>query len=119
MNKHVTNKILIHNAGKKIGHSVILSHTGCKPGNLYKPPIIAEPVEGGFVIALIYGRKADWLANVLAKGGRDLIWKQQDFHLMNPEVIDREKGLKAFPTPINKIMRLVGIEFFLMLSIKL
>jgi deazaflavin-dependent oxidoreductase (nitroreductase family) len=117
INKHVTNKILIHIAGKSFGHFAILGHTGRKTGKLYKTPIIAEPVEGGFVIALTYGKKVDWLANVLASGNCDLYWKKRNYHLTNPRFIDREEGLKAFPAPINKVLHTVGIEYFLKLSI--
>lgn len=34
INKHVTNKILIHISGKKFGHFAILSHVGRNSGKL-------------------------------------------------------------------------------------
>lgn len=67
INKHVTNKILIHISGKKFGHIAILSHVGRKSGKLYRIPIIAEPIKNGFVIALTYGKKVDWYENVKHK----------------------------------------------------
>ena len=60
INKYVTNKLLIRIAGKSSGHFVILSHEGRKSGKIYKIPIIAEPTDNGFVIALTYGKKTDW-----------------------------------------------------------
>jgi deazaflavin-dependent oxidoreductase (nitroreductase family) len=69
INKHVTNKLLIHIAGKRFGHFAILGHTGRKSGKLYRIPIIAEPFQSGFVIALTYGKNVDWYKNVAAKGG--------------------------------------------------
>jgi deazaflavin-dependent oxidoreductase (nitroreductase family) len=118
LNKLVTNKILIHIAGKKFGHFAILSHTGRKTGKLYKTPIIAEPVEDGFVIALTYGKKVDWLANIISRGSCDLYWKKQHYCRALPEFITREDGLKAFPSPLNRILKKVEIEHFLRLSIK-
>jgi deazaflavin-dependent oxidoreductase (nitroreductase family) len=115
LNKYITNKILIHIAGKKFGHFAILSHTGRKSGKVYKTPIIAEPAENGFVIALTYGKKVDWLANVMASGSCDLYWKEHDYHLVSPKVVDRESGLMAFPSPLNQVLRKVGIEYFLRL----
>jgi deazaflavin-dependent oxidoreductase (nitroreductase family) len=117
INKHVTNKLLIHIAGRKFGHFAILTHTGRKTGKVYKTPIIAEPVDGGFVIALTYGKKVDWLANVLINGSCSLFWKAKDYELNEPEFIDQEIGLKAFPSPLSWILELVGIEHFLRLSI--
>jgi deazaflavin-dependent oxidoreductase (nitroreductase family) len=117
MNKYVTNRILIHIAGKKFGHFAILRHIGRKSGTVYQTPIIAEPVEGGFVIALTYGKKVDWLSNILAKGTCSLYWKAKDYELHQPELIDCETGLNAFPSPLNRILEKAGIEYFLRLSI--
>jgi deazaflavin-dependent oxidoreductase (nitroreductase family) len=115
-NKHFTNKILIHIAGKRFGHFAILTHTGRKSGKPYRIPIIAEPVENGFVFALTYGKKVDWAANVLAKGGCSLRWKNAEYNLRNPEYIDRETGLRAFPALIRAGLRAAGIQYFMRLS---
>ena len=117
LNKHVTNKILILFAGKKFGHFAILTHTGRKTGKVYKTPIIAEPIENGFMIALTYGKKVDWLANVLAKGSCSLYWKEKEYTLSRPEIVGPEIGLKAFPLKLSKMLRKAGVEYFLKLSI--
>jgi deazaflavin-dependent oxidoreductase (nitroreductase family) len=116
LNKHFTNKLLIHISGRKFGHFAILSHTGRRTGKLYHTPIIAEPIDNGFMIALTYGKKVDWLANLMASGSCDLYWKEHDYHLVSPRVVDRESGLMAFPSPLNQVLRKVGIEYFLRLA---
>ena len=118
MNKYGTNKILIHIAGKKFGHFAILSHVGRKSGRLYRIPIIAEPWEGGFVIALTYGKKVDWYENVRAKGGCSIRWKNKDYDLTDPELIDRETGLMAFPKMVRSALKGSGTEYFLRLAIQ-
>jgi deazaflavin-dependent oxidoreductase (nitroreductase family) len=118
MNKYVTNKILIHVSGKKFGHFVILSHVGRKSGKLYRIPIIAEPFENGFVIALTYGKKVDWYANVMAKGECFLQWKNKEYSLIHPEFIDKEIGVMAFPAIIRSGLKKMGIEYFLKLEIQ-
>jgi deazaflavin-dependent oxidoreductase (nitroreductase family) len=117
-NKHVTNRILIHISGKKFGHFAILSHIGRKSGKLYRTPIIAEPIENGYVIALTYGKKVDWYANVKAKGSCTLHWKENDYQLINPEFIDKEIGLMAFPAIVQSALKIVGIEYFLKLEVQ-
>jgi deazaflavin-dependent oxidoreductase (nitroreductase family) len=117
-NKRVTNKVLIHISGKKFGHFAILSHVGRKSGKLYRIPIIAEPDQDSFVIALTYGKKVDWYANVIAKGSCSIHWKNQDYHLTNPEFIDKEVGLIAFPRLIRSALRRAGIEYFLKLELE-
>jgi hypothetical protein len=116
INKHFTNKVLIHIAGKNSGHFAILSHTGRKSGKLYKIPIIAEPIEHGFVIALTYGRRVDWLDNVMAKGGCSLKWKNREYSLSDPVLIDKEIGLTAFPALIRAGLKMMKIEHFLRLT---
>jgi deazaflavin-dependent oxidoreductase (nitroreductase family) len=118
MNKHVTNKILIHISGKKFGHFAILGHEGRKSGKFYQIPIIAEPVNDGFVIALTYGKKVDWYENVKAKGGCSLVWKENEYQLIHPEFIDKEVGLLAFPALLQLALRSAGIEYFLRLAIQ-
>ena len=78
VNKHITNKILIHISGKDLGLFAILTHTGRKSGKIYQIPIIVVPAENGFVIALTYGKKTDWYENVKAKGGCSLTWRRQE-----------------------------------------
>lgn len=117
-NKHVTNKLMIHIAGKRFGHFAVLSHVGRKSGTLYRIPIIAEPFQNGFVIALTYGRKVDWYENVAAKGGCSLRWKSRDYQLIRPEFIDREIGLMAFPAMFRSGLKAMGIQDFLKLEIQ-
>jgi len=117
-NKHVPNKILIHICGREFGHFAILSHTGRKSGRLYRTPIIAEPIDTGFVVALTYGKKVDWYANVKAKGSCSLYWKKKDYQLVNPELIDKEIGLKAFPVLVRSALKMVGIEYYLKLEME-
>jgi len=118
VNKHVTNKLMIHIAGKRFGHFAILGHTGRKSGKAYRIPIIAEPYQGGFVIALTYGKKVDWYANVATRGGCALRWKNRDYPLIHPEFIDREAALKAFPASFRAGLKLMGIKDFLKLEIQ-
>ena len=118
VNKYVTNRILIHISGKEFGHFAILTHTGRKSGRLYKIPIIAEPFEGGFVIALTYGKKVDRYENVKAKGGCSIYWKKKDYELTKPEFIDKNIGVMAFPTLFRAGLKKMGIQYYLRLEIK-
>ncbi len=118
LNKHVTNKLLIHLCGKGFGHFAILSHTGRKSGRIYRIPIIAEPLDDGFVIALTYGKKVDWYENVRAKGGCSLRWKNRDYELVNPHFVDKEVGVMAFPPMFRSPLKRLGIEYFLKLEVR-
>lgn len=118
INKHFTNKVLIHICGKRIRHFAILIHTGRKSGIQYRIPIISEPLDNGFVFALTYGRKVDWLANVMAYGGCSLVWKKKEYQLTSPEWLDVKTGLSAFPAIFRPALRMAKIQDFLKLSIR-
>lgn len=118
LNKHVTNKLLIHLCGRGFGHFAILSHIGRKSGKIYRIPIIAEPMDGGFVIALTYGKKVDWYENVRAKGGCSLRWKNRDYELVNPHFVDKGVGVMAFPPMFRAPLKRLGIEYFLKLEVR-
>lgn len=116
MNKKFTNKIMIHLAGKRFGHFVVLTHIGRKSGKAYHIPVIAEPWQNGFVIALTYGKKVDWYENVTANGGCSIRWKNKDFQLVHPEFIAREVGLSAFPVVFRAALNAMMISDFLKLE---
>lgn len=118
LNKHITNKALIHIAGKKFGHFAVLEHIGRKSGRCYRIPVIAESLADGFVIALTYGKKVDWYANILASGGCRLRWKERDYALSNPQLVAAETGLRAFPPFLQFLLRRRGIQFYLKLDIQ-
>ena len=118
INKYVTNKVMIHISGRKFGHFAILSHIGRKSGKLYRIPIIAEPIQDGFVIALTYGKKVDWYENVMAKGSCSICWKNKDYQLINPEFIDKELGVMAFPAIFRTPLRKMGIQYYLKLEVQ-
>ena len=116
LNKYITNKILIHISGKDWGFFAIFSHTGRKSGKIYRIPIIVVPVDNGFVIALTYGKKTDWYENVKAKGGCSLLWKNKEYALNHPELIDKAQALPAFPALIRAGLSRIGMQYFLRLS---
>jgi deazaflavin-dependent oxidoreductase (nitroreductase family) len=116
INKYFTNKLLILISGEKFGHLAILSHTGRKTSKLYKIPIIAEPFENGFILALTYGKKVDWYANVVAKGSCSVYWKEKEYFLINPAFIAKETAVLAFPKIFRSLLIKMGIEYFLKLE---
>jgi len=117
-NKHVTNKVLIHICGKRFGHLAILSHVGRKSGKVYRIPILAEPLDNGFVIALTYGKKVDWYKNVKAKGSCSLYWKNKEYLLVNPAFIEKEIGVRAFPAIAQSALKRANIQYYLKLEIQ-
>jgi hypothetical protein len=51
-------------------------------------PLVAEAVEGGFVIPLPYGDDTDWCRNLVAAGKGTLDLKGETILIFNPRVVD-------------------------------
>ena len=66
------------------------------------------------MIALTYGTQADWVRNVLAAGGCELVTRGQRYALADPEIVHDETREAAtwFARPI---LRLVGAADFMRL----
>jgi deazaflavin-dependent oxidoreductase (nitroreductase family) len=99
-NRVVTNPIMGRLAPWLPGFGIvgIIYHRGRKSGREYRTPVNAFRRGDGYVLALTYGSRADWVKNVLAAGQCDLYTRGQRHHLVNPTLyIDTERsGIPAF-----------------------
>lgn len=116
MNKHGINKLTIKGAGRTGSPFSILYHTGRKSGTQYAIPIILEPKDNGFVIALTYGREVDWLKNILHAGVCKIRYKNQDYILEKPVFISQTEALQAFSWFPRRILPVMRINDFLFLK---
>jgi deazaflavin-dependent oxidoreductase (nitroreductase family) len=105
--KHTLNRLTRRLARSSYGPFCLIRHVGRKSGRLYETPIIASPVEGGFVIELTYGYDVDWHKNVLAAGGCTLVWHAKEFVVDGIQPLDTETGRAAYPLPQRYILKLL------------
>jgi deazaflavin-dependent oxidoreductase (nitroreductase family) len=67
-------------------------HSGRKSGREYRTPVKVFRRADGYVMSLPYGSDSDWVKNVLAAGGCDLMTRGHRVHLVSPDVfIDNEQ----------------------------
>ncbi|MEC3975601.1 nitroreductase family deazaflavin-dependent oxidoreductase [Amycolatopsis sp. H20-H5] len=72
MNRAFANPVMRLWAGR-VPPLAIVEHVGRKSGRKYRTPVTAFRIEGGFVVALPYGRDRDWVRNLTAAGGGVLV----------------------------------------------
>ncbi len=113
-NRRVTNRIAGLFAGRAPGFSVII-HMGRRSGKTYRTPILTFRDGDGYRIALTYGDGADWVRNILAAGGCDLLTRGRVIHLTDPRVIN-DPGYRWAPPPVRLALRLVGAPLSLRLT---
>jgi deazaflavin-dependent oxidoreductase (nitroreductase family) len=112
-NRHVTNRILGPPMPIAPGMGVVV-HTGRKSGRSFRTPVNIFATDDGYAVALTYGPRSDWVRNVLAAGGCDVIMRGRTVHLTEPEVVhDPRRG--RMPAIARPIMAALGVDDFLIL----
>jgi deazaflavin-dependent oxidoreductase (nitroreductase family) len=113
-NRHVLNPVLGRLAPHLPGFGIII-HTGRKSGRQYRTPVNVFKREGGYVVALTYGRESEWVRNVLAAGGCQLLTRGRTIQLSGPRLYHDEQR-RAVPAPVRFFLGLLHVNDFLELS---
>ncbi|QIS14119.1 nitroreductase family deazaflavin-dependent oxidoreductase [Nocardia arthritidis] len=87
-NRQVTNRLVGRWAGSLPPWAVVV-HRGRKSGKSYRTPVLARVADGRVLIAVLYGARTDWLRNIAAAGGGELIRSGKRYRLESPAVLDR------------------------------
>ena len=115
-NRRVTNPIANRVAGR-VPPLAIIVHTGRRSGRTYRTPVMAfRDAEGGFVVALTYGSETDWVRNVLAAGGCELVRGGQPIRLEIPRVNEPADPPGGLPTPVRWALGLLKVRAYLRMS---
>lgn len=115
VNRRLTNPLLGPAAARLPYFGVIL-HRGRVSGRLYRTPVNAFPTDGGFIVALTYGRATDWVRNVLASGGCEIEHRARRLRLASPRLIGREEAERSIPSIVRFALDLLSVEEFLRLD---
>jgi deazaflavin-dependent oxidoreductase (nitroreductase family) len=111
----VTNRITSRFAARLPGFG-ILEHVGWKSGRVYRTPVNVFRAPEGFLIALTYGRESEWVRNVIAAGGCKIETRGVQYHLSSPAIL-HDPTRRRFPVPVRIVLRLIGADDFMQLSI--
>lgn len=114
-NLAVTNRITSRFAGRLPGFG-ILKHVGRKSGRVYWTPVNVFRASEGFLIALTYGRESEWVKNVMAAGECELKTRRLRYRLSAPTIV-HDPTRRRFPLPVRIVLRLIGANEFMQLSI--
>jgi deazaflavin-dependent oxidoreductase (nitroreductase family) len=89
VNRRVTNRIMGVAAPRLPGFGVV-RHTGRHSGRPFRTPVNVFAADGGYVVALTYGARSDWVKNVMAAGGCELEHRGRRERLGSPRVVHDE-----------------------------
>lgn len=77
----------------------VIGHVGRVSGRAFRTPVEAFPVEGGFIVFVMYGsHKTDWVKNVMAEGSARLELKTgETLDVGEPTILDPETAWSMLP----------------------
>ena len=113
--KKVVNPRMRGTAGTSGATAALIRNVGRTSGRLYETPVGAEPVDGGFVVALPYGTRPNWLRNVLAAGETTLVHDGLEHRVDQPEIVPLDPFARAFSPSDQTLHRVFGVKTVLWL----
>jgi deazaflavin-dependent oxidoreductase (nitroreductase family) len=113
-NRTVANRIIGATMAQLPGFGM-LHHRGRKSGREYRTPVKLFHRGPQYVITLPYGSAADWVRNVIAAGGCELVLRRRRIRLVAPELF-LDDGTVHIPKPIRRILSRMRVTEFLALT---
>ncbi len=90
------NPMQMRTAGSRGAYASVVRHVGRKSGRPYETPVGAVATEDGFVIALPYGTRSNWVRNVLASGAATIVNDGHAYPVDRPELVPLETVATRF-----------------------
>jgi deazaflavin-dependent oxidoreductase (nitroreductase family) len=92
----VMRPLALRSAGKEGSSTSVVCHVGRRSGRTYETPVVAVQHDDSFLIALPYGKRTDWLQNVLDKGSAAIVTNGHTYEVEQPEVIPMAEATTYF-----------------------
>ncbi len=87
LQRAIINPRQMQSAGSPGAYAAVIRHRGRVSGRSLETPVGAVAVDDGFVIALVYGSRANWCQNVLASGSATIVHEGRTYEVEHPEIL--------------------------------
>ena len=110
LNRSLTNPRVMRTAGTDATQTSVIQHVGRTSGRAYETPVDTIGAETGFLIALPYGTRADWVRNVLASGSATVVTHGQRVDVDRPTIVATADVEGQIPAKTLRTLRLFGVN---------
>jgi deazaflavin-dependent oxidoreductase (nitroreductase family) len=105
-----TRPLAMRSAGTENSSTSVVRHVGRHSGRPYETPVVAVEDDDGFLIALPYGERTDWMKNVLASGRATVVTHGRTYGVDRPDVIPMAEGTAYFGPKEQKLHRRFAVD---------
>ena len=117
VSKRVMNPRQMRTAGLPGAYAGIVRHRGRATGQAYETPVGIIAVPHGFLIALPYGTRTQWLRNVLAAGRAEIVVEGETHQVDRPELVPTASYATAFSPTDQRLFRWLAVNECLRLRV--
>ncbi|UXA18088.1 nitroreductase family deazaflavin-dependent oxidoreductase [Mycobacterium sp. SMC-4] len=110
LNKQVTNPRVMRTAGTARARTSVIGHVGRSSGRTYQTPVDVVPTPSGYLVALPYGTRVDWLRNVLAAGSATVLTNGEQITVDSPTVVATDSVSRLIPARTLRTLKLFGVS---------
>lgn len=110
LQRAIINPRQMRSAGTPGAYASVIRHRGRISGRPYETPVGAVVVDDGFVIALPYGSRPNWLQNVLASGSATIVSEGQTYRVDQPEIVPMQAVEAQFTAGDQRSFRWFAVD---------
>lgn len=105
-----TRPLAMRSAGTEKSGTSVVRHVGRRSGRTYETPVVAVEHDDSFLIALPYGKRTDWMKNVLASGTATVVTHGRTYGIDQPQVIPMTEVTMYFGPKEQKLHRRFDVD---------
>jgi len=109
MNRSVTNPRVMRTAGSAGTQTSVIRHVGRTSGRAYETPVDIITTGDGYLIALPYGTRADWVQNVIAAGSATIVDQGRSIDVDAPIIAATSEVEHQITARTLRTLRLFGV----------
>lgn len=115
-NRRVTNP-LARLVAARLPPFIMMEHRGRRSGRRYRTPLMGFFARDELIIALTYGPRTEWIRNLEAAGGGQVISRGRRLRFGPPRLDHGMARAPGIPWPVRRFLGLVKVDDYLRLPL--
>lgn len=108
--RRILNPRQLKSAGTPGAYAAVIRHQGRTSGRPFETPVGVVAADDGFLIALMYGPRTNWLRNVLASGFATIVHEGHTYQVDRPELVPMPDVATRFTSSDQQGFRVLHVD---------